>query len=478
MSVIVNGNTYLPSADGKIYGQYPAGDAPVGFSYGLLWSDGVEPVNSTLYDVQDGNRIWYVDFDGANGDGSESTPYNSFTEIFGYFDGISYHSGTAGFAAGDHVWVRGTGDFANQVNGTTNYDIQIRRANQLGTRLNPTVVRAWRGYTVSIDGNGDYVRGVQTNVTNLTSDQALVLINLEYHTFEGCPIHNEDDMEYMEVISCNVHDVTVDGASAGDANKGGITVRSRDNTSDRVVRNCRVYDTDKANAGGRVDNDNVSAIRLQGAQGLGGGDVSMYSNEIVRSSNGLGDKHTGTCTVNNYYNYIDDVSSAYYNRQCGVSDFHHNIIVNADEATKIVRETEAQARNLTVRKNTVVDTNLLINVSSGEINVSTVSVKDNIHSVPARTDETYFLGFLSEGFTLTNFSASNNLYETNNNSDFVFHENLTYGFSSGKTLINDTSTIALGIDPLFTDRGVGNYFLLGGSPAINAASDGNNIGAL
>lgn len=30
MSVIVNGNTYLPSVDGKIYGQYPLGDAPVG----------------------------------------------------------------------------------------------------------------------------------------------------------------------------------------------------------------------------------------------------------------------------------------------------------------------------------------------------------------------------------------------------------------------------------------------------------------
>jgi hypothetical protein len=29
MSVTVNGNTYLASADGKIYGQYPAGDAPL-----------------------------------------------------------------------------------------------------------------------------------------------------------------------------------------------------------------------------------------------------------------------------------------------------------------------------------------------------------------------------------------------------------------------------------------------------------------
>ena len=28
--VIVNGNTYIPSADGKIYGQYPLGDAPTG----------------------------------------------------------------------------------------------------------------------------------------------------------------------------------------------------------------------------------------------------------------------------------------------------------------------------------------------------------------------------------------------------------------------------------------------------------------
>lgn len=33
MSVTVNGNTYLASADGKIYGQYPLGDAPVGGSF-------------------------------------------------------------------------------------------------------------------------------------------------------------------------------------------------------------------------------------------------------------------------------------------------------------------------------------------------------------------------------------------------------------------------------------------------------------
>ena len=67
---------------GGLWHQAPEGVAPTPPPYGLLWADGVEPVESTLFPLSSGKRIWYVDLDAAtDGNGDIDTPHNNFTDL-------------------------------------------------------------------------------------------------------------------------------------------------------------------------------------------------------------------------------------------------------------------------------------------------------------------------------------------------------------------------------------------------------------
>ena len=450
-------------------------------SKGLLWPTGIEPTGSTLLDVQGGNRIWYVDAAVADGGvGTVGDPLNNFTALLGWFDGANFQAGTLGFAAGDHVWIKGVFDFVNHANGTKNYDMQFRRANQLGTIANPTVIRAWRGFTAEFKSDKTVHRIIQTVVTNLAGGEGLAIVNLEMYDNLGVPIWNDDNLEAIQIISCNLHDMYTDGAASGDANRGGMSVNVRLAGVTRVIRNNKIYNTDLLLAGGRSSfaDNNISAIRLQGTNvAIGGGTADIYDNDISGSSHGIGEKHTGTATITIYDNDINDcLGFGYYNRQTGVSTFRNNVVVTGLGVVEIVRETEYDARNLSVYKNTGIDVERLIGLSHSEINVSVLTIRDNLTSQPAQTAVSLWLGYTSQGgFTLTSTTSLNNMYDTNNATTFLFRNNVSRTFTQAMSDLSDTtSTMA---NPLFVNRAGGNYNLDTGSPAIGTASDGGNIGA-
>ena len=400
--------------------------------------------------------------------------------MLGWFDGANFQAGTLGFAAGDHVWVKGIFDFVNHVNGTKNYDMQFRRANQLGTVANPTVIRAWRGFTAEFKSDKTVHRIVQTVVTNLAGGEGLAIVNLEMYDNLGVPIWNDDNLEAIQIISCNLHDMYTDGAASGDANRGGMSVNVRLAGVTRVIRNNKIYNTDLLLAGGRSSfaDNNISAIRLQGTNvAIGGGTADIYDNDISGSSHGIGEKHTGTATITIYDNDINDcLGFGYYNRQTGVSTFRNNVVVTGLGVVEIVRETEYDARNLSVYKNTGIDVERLIGLSHSEINVSVLTIRDNLTSQPAQTAVSLWLGYTSQGgFTLTSTTSLNNMYDTNNATTFLFRNNVNRTFTQAMSDLSDTtSTMA---NPLFVNRAGGNYNLDTGSPAIGTASDGGNIGA-
>jgi len=115
MSVIVNGNTYLPSADGKIYGQYPLGDAiSGGGSYGSQgWNDGASIGTGTEYFVAT-----------TGNDGNAGTELSPFLTIAHAISQLS---------AGDTLTVE---------DGTYTDPITPATATQSGTTNEPITVRA------------------------------------------------------------------------------------------------------------------------------------------------------------------------------------------------------------------------------------------------------------------------------------------------------------------------------------------------
>lgn len=126
MSVIANGNTYLPSADGKIYGQYPNGNAPVGGS-------GEFPYDSSRVI---GSSPKYVASAGGNdgNDGSITSPWAT----------VNY--ALQQLTAGDTLYLRGGTHYV------TNLDFKF--ASEAGTALTPIEVTSYPGEEPVIDCSG------------------------------------------------------------------------------------------------------------------------------------------------------------------------------------------------------------------------------------------------------------------------------------------------------------------------------------
>jgi hypothetical protein len=125
MSVTVNGNTYLPSADGKIYGQYPLGDAPS--SNANVYVDSFESqdltgsaatvdtgnftwessntVNIVYQDGETPKSVWPAIFDGAGGN-DWTAKDQTYSLLFDYSGGANQSEQRFSLDPVNEIWFR------------------------------------------------------------------------------------------------------------------------------------------------------------------------------------------------------------------------------------------------------------------------------------------------------------------------------------------------------------------------------------
>ena len=160
MSVTVNGNTYLPSADGKIYGQYPLGDAPVGslvsLSLSLSTAGRVSFYNDYSELSTEGSHIFYVARTHGTS-GAVSVNYQTSGD-------------THGTVAGTLNWADGEADIKSFVVPVSAANLSTHSSLGLGDhRIVATLSSPTNGLVLH---NGTYTKayGVIDNVTMIASD--------------------------------------------------------------------------------------------------------------------------------------------------------------------------------------------------------------------------------------------------------------------------------------------------------------------
>ncbi len=320
---------------------------------GLFWSDGVEPADSTYYPVSDSNRVWYVDLDAlSDGDGSEGSPVNNFTDLVGYYNGSSYVNGTLGFAGGDQIWVKGTGSASKHVNGVSNMNIDMRRDAQYGPTDNPTVIRSWLGEPAALfDGEYTENLGIYCAPT-VGTNNGIVLINMEGTRSLGVPFNIDDNIQMSRVISCNAYlNYALNGGPA--STYGGIVVRCSNGLRDHEVHNCRTRRNNTSNGTDTQASNNIGGINLltqPSSDPLS--TVSFYKNDVADENYAMRHKQVGQHIFNSSDNLIADSNIAHYVRNEGVNNVIENNVSGCTTGVHMESENQTQKRTVNVSGNT------------------------------------------------------------------------------------------------------------------------------
>jgi hypothetical protein len=458
---------------------------------GLLWADGVEPVSSTIYPLASGKRIWHVDLDAAvNGDGSELTPLNNFTDLIGHFDGVNYHIGTLGFVGGDQIWITGTATAAKHSLGVTDMRIDMRRDTQLGTSAEPTVIRSWKGMSrAKFDGEFLAALGIYCDAQT-NSDNGLVLLNMEgtrnindSNHDTSAPFALDDYISFGRVVSCWSHHNEAlasppDPSSPSQAYTG-IQTRCANGLRDIAVHNCKVHDNNTSDGTSIRTSNNIGEISLlsqASADPLSV--VEFYLNEISDGNYAVRHKQSGDSIFRSYNNIIHDCNVGHYTRNAGVNDIHHNIVYDCALADlELEAENQAQKRTINYYNNTVSRCARLITTGNAtEVLQNELSVDNNIYWNVSRTEEVLTLGqFASKAYDTTDTSSENNIFVTGDESVFWrLNDTQQSTLSNYRSTISDSTSITS--DPMFVDGDNNDYNLQAGSPAIDL--NGSRVGAL
>lgn len=408
---------------------------------GLYWEDMIEPVDSTYWPLASGKRIWYVDLDAAiNGNGDELTPFNNFTDLVGYWDGVNYQQGTAGFAGGDQIWVKGTAIPAKHSNGITNMNIHIRRAAQLGTASAPTVIRAWKGYTATFDGNYAEEIGIYAGLTSGTT-AGLVVFNVEV---KGCTqpgIYIDDYIAYVRIVSCYAHhNYALNGGPL--ESYGGIRVRNSRTGQDVAVYNNKTERNNTSNGVDTQASNNIGGISLLCQNnGANTSVVKFYQNDCQNENYAIRHKHSGNCDFESYGNYIANSNIGHYIRNAAGNNLHDNIISGCPIETELVSENQSARRSLTYTDNQLTNVDKIITTAAqAETLGNDVAWSGNTYTNSTYTGPVIVMGqYSSSASSLSDVTGSGNII-AKNGSDFAMENGTAVNLASYASTTGDTTT--------------------------------------
>lgn len=436
-------------ANGTIYQQGDGSGALVPYSpppattYGLLFTDGIEPTSSTLFPLASGKRIWYVDLDApANGDGSEGSPLNHFTDLVGYWDGSNYTQGTLGFVGGDQIWVTGTGTPAKHVNGATNMNIDMRRAAQFGTAAEPTVIRSWKGQSrAKFDGQYTDRIGIYAGLTSGTT-AGIVVLNVEVTGCTEPGIYMDDYLAYVRVVSCYTH---LNYALSGGPleSYGGIRVRcSRGGLDVEVYNNKTTRNNTSNGVDYQLTGNNIGGISLL-CQNLASSTstVKFYSNDCYDETYLIRHKHSGACSFESYSNKLDTGVVAQYVRASGTNTIHDNIVSNVGIDVELEAENQTQRRTLIYTDNDLTEVDKVISTGpTTEVQGNDVTWSGTSYTNSTYTGAVIVMGqYGSSGSNLADVTGSNNVI-AKNGANFATNNGAVVNLASYASITGDTTT--------------------------------------
>jgi hypothetical protein len=435
-----------PNDSNRMSGHYPLGDAPVvgGGVRGLFWADGIEPVESAIYPLAAGKRIWYVDLDAVtNGNGDENTPFNNFTTLCGYINGsFSYVQGS--LAGGDQIYMTGTGIPSKHTNGVSNMDIRLLRASQMGTVAEPTVIRSWKGRSRAVmDGQYTDFLGIFAEVTSFTVG-GLVVLNIEATANTSPGITMDSGISHIRVVSCYAHR---NGTAGGAGTLGGIqvTCKSFDGVYDIEVHNCKTEfnDTEDGVTYGRANGNSGGIMLLSETSSNAASTVKFYANEMLDEHQGVFHKHAGHCVFSSYNNYIarpKDV--AQYLRVTTENNIYDNDVEDAIEDVRLVAENTPDIRTLNYHGNTLtrVDKMIVATNNGVELFHNVVNWYDNVYNNPSYADPVITFGrYASAVSTIAFLTGSNNVIDKTGN-DILLENQVVRDLAYYAAQTNDTTT--------------------------------------
>jgi hypothetical protein len=429
---------------------------------GLLWADGVEPADSSLHELQGGNRIWYVDFDaGANGDGSSGSPFNTLATL--------NNGAASGYAPGDHWWLTGTADRTN-----VNHRILVTDPDVLGSTTNPLVIRSWKGQS-RVVFNGNYTHVTCATVQMDGADQpnkGVVIINIEsQRSYQSCGIYVGEDsggnIGFVRIISCYAHHNYALNGGPNDT-YGGIRVCATDITCDIEVRNCEVHDNNRASEGGSVqESNNIGGISLLSEIGGEGSAVKFYSNRIYNECHAIRHKHCGRVLFESYWNSISDSLVGHFIRATTMNEVRHSLVVGCSSVIHISPELQGsqgnQLRTIDAHHLTIVDTDKILSCADTFSFADLTGFDAIIYYYPGRTGVLGDWGEASgQNFPIAGATVTNSCLRTGATSTYwtdrgTVKNKAAFDAYFGATNIDD--------DPLFTNYAGGDYTLQVGSPA-------------
>jgi len=445
---------------------------------GLLFgSQGIEPGDPSQGEAPPGNTNWYVDANAPDGgDGSYANPYNSFEQVCGYLDGGNYITGQ--IRGGDYLYVKGTFSASNHVEGSNNMDIHIGRGIQAGTAAEPTVIKSWLGSPRAVF-DGEYIKNSLIQFRSTTTAGHFVIHNVEVKRAAGRGISVIENVAGCEVISVVIRDGHGDGIMG---TGGAILFRLNEGQPHYIMRNSLVYNNDVNPEGGTNNRGGISILSEGTVQT--GASIDIYDNEIYDEVHAIRHKHSGNVIFNAYHNIIHDSMSAFYVRIYNENNIHHNLIYDmSGTAFQLVAENQQGDRRSYIYNNTVYQAPALL--STGPDDAAgwrrIVDLRDNIYYDTITTgtsNPVITLGRWSmDDFDLSDWTSTNNdYYYLAGRTPFLIHHSDFISWSAAGAYLNDP--VMYDFDPQFVDGPNHDFHLQGTSPAIGAASDNGDLGAL
>ena len=411
-------------------------DLPEAFQAGVTFRNGVQPGDASNCEAPAGRRCWYVDASVADGgDGSFSSPYNSFEQVAGYMQGSNYHQGA--LVGGDYLYVKGTFRASQHDPVANSMTILLARAAQGGTPQRPTVIKSWPGHPRAIFdgehqlGNMIFIRSVgQTN-------NGVKVENIEVTRASSVGIHIGDHVAWADINNVVVHDGIGDGMSG---TGGAVLFRVLDSHHTFSLRNSLIYSNRHKPKGSE---NNIGGVSILAEPAAKEGSSVTISNNIIRDEvRAVRHKHSGPIKTVVINNVIADSTTGAMLR-CPDNVVKGNLMVNLEEAIIHYSGNQIADINTVLSGNTIIDSQrLFYQVGSSDFH-SRVHASYNLFQSDASGDGIIVLGrWSSIPFRVEDWKSEHNVFYFDEiKSKFIFHTGKPIHFSDGLDLISDSSSL-------------------------------------
>lgn len=441
------------------------------YSPGLLYPTGVEPGNPSQCEAPSGKKCWWVDAGAPDGgNGTYSSPYNSFETVVGRMNGGDYIAGQ--ISGGDYLYVKGTFRASQHNEASNNMTIHFARGSQGGTPSQPTVVKSWRGSPRAVfDGEYQLIDLIRVRALSGSPNNGVVIQNIEVTRANGRGIYIDENVKNAEIVSVVVHDGKGDGIMGVG---GGVLVAATSLQHLYTIKNSVFYNN-KVNKTGSDNNVGGISILSEGSA-QSGSKVTVVNNVIYDEIQAIRHKHSGNVLTEAYYNEIRDCNNGFFIRAFD-NDIHHNVINNCSVGFYFDAENQQGNQNSEVYHNTIYSTPVAVDTGYETTGYQrNINFHDNAYYDDSQAQGVLTLGrWGSDQFNLAYWTSSKNYYYNSGSSSFLFHQGTPKSFSSAMSYIGDSGSSSQAVQ--FENAAQGDFRLADGSPGIGAGTGGSDIGA-